>query len=329
LKKFLVIQSAFIGDVILSTAVIEHLHRNFPDAQLDFLLRAGNESLFHGHPFLRKIYVWNKKHDKYRNLFRLIKTIRRERYDGVINLQRHTASALVTVLSGAQKTTGFESSLLSVFFSHRFKHELGKRNQPNYSHEVDRCIQLTSPWLPVRKIKPTLYPTANDSAAVDLYISKPFITISPSSVWFTKQTPATVWKELITAVSGKHIYLLGGASDVKMCEEIAVGHAHVQVLAGKLTLLQSAALMMKAEMNYTNDSAPLHLCSAMNAPVKAIFCSTIPEFGFGPLSDNSSVVQSRLDLPCKPCGNHGKAFCPKGHFDCGRISLTDLLPTPK
>jgi ADP-heptose:LPS heptosyltransferase len=325
-KKFLVIQTAFIGDVILATAVLEHLHSNFPNAQLDFLLRTGNESLFQGHPFIRNVYAWNKKQDKYRNLFRLIKTIRSERYDGVINLQRHTASALVTVLSGAQKTTGFDSSLLSVLFSHRFKHQMGKRNQSNYSHEVDRCIQLTSPWLPTQKTKPALYPTENDSAAVASYIVKPFITISPSSVWFTKQTPVSIWKELIAAVSDKHIYLLGGASDIRMCEAIAVGHAHVQVLAGKLTLLQSAALMMKAEMNYTNDSAPLHLCSAMNAPVKAIFCSTIPEFGFGPLSDNSVVVQSRLELPCKPCGNHGKSACPQGHFNCGKISLSDLLP---
>jgi heptosyltransferase-2 len=83
--------------------------------------------------------------------------------------------------------------------------------------------------------------------------------------------------------------------------------------------------MKNAVMNYTNDSAPLHLCSAMNAPVTAVFCSTIPEFGFGPLSDNARVVQSRLELPCKPCGNHGKAACPKGHFNCGEIQLSDLM----
>jgi heptosyltransferase-2 len=98
------------------------------------------------------------------------------------------------------------------------------------------------------------------------------------------------------------------------------------VLAGKLTLLQSAALIKHAVMNYTNDSAPLHLCSAMNAPATAVFCSTIPEFGFGPLSDSSRVVQTRMELPCKPCGNHGKTECPKGHFDCGNIDLNDLLP---
>jgi heptosyltransferase-2 len=329
LKKFLVIQTAFIGDVILATAVPEHLHRRFPNAQIDIMLRAGNEGLFNDHPFIRKVFVWNKKSSKYRNLLQLIQTIRAEHYDGVINLQRHTASALVTVFSGAKKTSGFNSSALSIFFSHRFKHILGKRSDFHFSHEVDRCLELTIPWLPLEKGRPALYPSANDFSAISSYTAKPFLTISPSSVWFTKQTPADVWRQLIVACADKQIYLLGGPIDVELCDSLARDFGHVQVLAGKLTLLQSAALMKQAAMNYTNDSAPLHLCSAVNAPVIAVFCSTIPEFGFGPLSDQAKVVQSRLELPCKPCGNHGRTACPKGHFDCGKILLTDLISAPE
>lgn len=305
----------------------EHLHKHFPDAQIDMLVRAGNEGLFNEHPFLGKVLVWQKKSSKYRNLSRLIQTIRAERYDGVINLQRYTASALITVLSRAKKTSGFDSSALSVFFSHRVKHQLGERKDLNFSHEVDRCLQLTTPWLPMAQSRPVLYPSEHDFSVVASYFDKPFITISPSSVWFTKQTPPEVWRHLITASFDKQIYLLGGPDDMTLCESLAGGSPHVQVLAGKLSLLQSAALMKYAVMNYTNDSAPLHLCSAMNAPVTAVFCSTIPEFGFGPLSDNAHVVQSRLELSCKPCGNHGKAACPRGHFDCGKISLTDLMQT--
>ena len=325
MKKFLVIQTAFIGDVILATAVPEHLHKHFPNAQVDMLVRAGNEALLTNHPFINNVLVWQKKSSKYRNLFFLIKTIRDEQYDGVINLQRYTASALITVLSGARKTSGFDSSALSVLFSHRVKHRLGERNDSDFLHEVDRCLQLTEPWLPLEKGRPALYPSAHDFSSVSSYTDKPFVTISPSSVWFTKQTPIDVWRQLIGACVDKQIFLLGGPGDISLCDSLARDFSHVQVLAGKLTLLQSAALMKKAVMNYTNDSAPLHLCSAMNAPVTAVFCSTIPEFGFGPLSDNARVVQSRLELPCKPCGNHGKAACPKGHFNCGEIQLSDLM----
>lgn len=69
-------------------------------------------------------------------------------------------------------------------------------------------------------------------------------------------------------------------------------------------------------MNYVNDSAPMHLCSAVNAPVTAIYCSTIPEFGFGPLSDNSHILQTKEKLSCRPCGLHGFKSCPEKHFKC-------------
>jgi heptosyltransferase-2 len=55
----------------------------------------------------------------------------------------------------------------------------------------------------------------------------------------------------------------------------------------------------------------------MNAPVTAFFCSTVPEFGFGPLSDDAKIIQIQEKLECRPCGLHGHAACPKGHFKCG------------
>jgi heptosyltransferase-2 len=95
-------------------------------------------------------------------------------------------------------------------------------------------------------------------------------------------------------------------------------------LAGKLTLLQSAALMRDSKMNYVNDSGPLHFASALNAPVTAFFCSTTPEFGFGPLSDLSEIIEVK-NLACKPCGLHGHKECPQGHFNCGNlINLTNI-----
>jgi heptosyltransferase-2 len=87
-------------------------------------------------------------------------------------------------------------------------------------------------------------------------------------------------------------------------------------LSGKLSLLKSAALMQGAEHNYVNDSGPLHIASAMNASVTAFFCSTVPDFGFGPLSENSTIKQVE-GLDCRPCGLHGHKECPKGHFNCG------------
>ena len=123
------------------------------------------------------------------------------------------------------------------------------------------------------------------------------------------------------------IYLLGSKTDTLLCDEIIKQSKHLNALnlCGKLNLLESAALMKDAAMNYVNDSAPLHLCSAINAPCIAFFCSTVPEFGFGPLSDRALVIQSELELPCKPCGVHGKDTCPEGHFKCGTTISIDNI----
>ncbi len=80
--------------------------------------------------------------------------------------------------------------------------------------------------------------------------------------------------------------------------------------------METAALFSKAQHVFVNDSGPLHIASAMNTPVTALFCSTSPKFGFGPLSDKNEVIEV-MNLACRPCGLHGKITCPKGHFDCG------------
>ncbi|MBS1567701.1 MAG: glycosyltransferase family 9 protein, partial [Bacteroidetes bacterium] len=115
-----------------------------------------------------------------------------------------------------------------------------------------------------------------------------------------------------------NIYLLGGPGDKSLCEKIAQSAAHprVTILAGQLDFLQSAALMKDAVMNYVNDSAPMHFASAVNAPVAAVYCSTLPSFGFGPLSDKRYVIEVQEALSCRPCGLHGHKACPQGHFRC-------------
>ena len=148
--------------------------------------------------------------------------------------------------------------------------------------------------------------------------------MAPASVWFTKQLPLHKWKELIEKKKHRRIYLLGGPNDALICSKIANNSntSNLENLAGKLSLLQSAALIKNAEHNYVNDSGPLHLASAMNASVTAFFCSTVPDFGFGPLSEKS-VVKQVNNLKCRPCGLHGHATCPKGHFDCGNNMTID------
>ena len=337
MEKFLVIQTAFIGDVVLATALLEKLHACFPDSQIDFLVRKGNEALTAGHPWLHETLVWDKKQHKLKNLFALTRRIRRERYDKVINVQRFAATGLLTVFSGARETTGFDKNPLSRFFTHRVAHvisaavEPGKIPQGPTLHEVQRNQALIAAFTDEKPARPRLYPTAGDIQKVAGYKDRPYITVSPASVWFTKQYPAEKWASFIRELAGgMKVFLLGAPGDRGLCDDIIAMAAVADVvnLAGELSFLQSAALMRDGVMNYVNDSAPMHFASALNAPVTAVYCSTIPGFGFGPLSDVSHIVEVEEPLSCRPCGLHGYKACPRGHFNCARhIQDRQLLQT--
>jgi len=314
MNKVLVIQSASIGDVILATALIESLHRSFPEASIDFLVKKGNETLFTGHPFLHKVITWNKRSGKYTGLLQIIRQIRKTKYDLVINIQRFFLTGLLTIFSGGRETRGFSKNPLALLFTCRIKHQIG-----NNIHEVNRNHALISDLVVSGNLLPHLYPSISDEAAVDHLTSGRYYTISPASLWFTKQYPVQKWVELFHHIPpDANVFLLGAPDDQDICNDIIAQSLHPRIinLAGKLSFLQSAALMKQARMNFTNDSAPMHLASAVNAPVTAIYCSTVPEFGFGPLSDNSVIVEVSEKLYCRPCGLHGFRSCPEGHFKC-------------
>jgi heptosyltransferase-2 len=325
-KKVLIIQTAFIGDVILATAVAEKVHSYFPDAQIDFVVRKGNESLLENHPFIKNVMVWDKKKHKIKNLFAIIKKVRSEKYDKLINLHRFASSGLICMLCNANETIGFDKNPLSFFFTKKYKHQIG-----NGTHETERNQLLIADFTDAKAAKPKLYPTASNYQNVVNYKTEKYLCIAPTSVWFTKQFPKEKWNELIQQLPNElNIYLLGAPGDNVICNEIVNENKNKKIvnLAGQLSFLDSAALMCDARMNYVNDSAPMHIASAMNASTTAIYCSTIPAFGFGPLSDNATILQTAEALACRPCGLHGYKDCPKGHFKCAlgiAVKVENLL----
>lgn len=327
MRRILIIQTAFTGDVVLATPVLEKLHHHYPDAQLDFLVRKGNEGLFAGHPFINSVLIWDKKQNKLKNLFKLAWKVRKTKYDVIINLHRFASSGFLVAFSGAPIRQGFDKNPWASRYTQRFAHEIGTGQ-----HETRRNLNLIVSLTDVLTASPKLYPTAADDKTVSFHKSNgSYVCIAPASVWHTKQWPATQWIKLIQLIpSNYRIYLLGAPGDNDLCQGIIrdARREHVMNLAGQLSYLQSVSLMRDAVMNYVNDSAPLHFASAVNAPVTAIFCSTVPAFGFGPVSDHSRVVEVEEKLSCRPCGLHGHASCPEVHFKCAmQIDPKQVLGT--
>lgn len=329
MERILIIQTAFLGDVVLATALVESLHTLYPAARIDFLLRKGNENILSGHPILNEVLVWNKQESKFRNLWHLARTVRRNRYDLVVNAHRGVNSGFLTAFSGARLRQGFRKNPLHRFFSQSSEHSFSKPQDPGFLHETERNHRLISNLVQGPPAKPRVYPQPADETKVrPLKSDRPYICIAPSSVWMTKRYPLTHWVQLIDALPPDHrIYLIGGPEDRELAANILklVQRTDVHSLCGELRIMESAALMRDAVMNYTNDSGPMHFASATNAPVTAVYCSTHPCFGFGPLSDVRRIVDAG-ELYCRPCGIHGYPACPQGHFRCAtEIRLNDLL----
>lgn len=328
--RILIIQTASLGDVILSTSLAEELHNRFPDASLDYLIKDGYQLLFKNHPFINRIYVWQKSRDKYKNLIKLIFKIRRNNYDAIINVHRFASSGIITSLSGAKVKSGFDKNPLSFFFTQKIKHSIG-----DGLHEIERNFGLLRPVLSeihdIKILRPRLYPSKDDHIRTDEWRTDNYITISPASLYFTKRLPEEKWIGFIDKLPiGINTILLGSKADYVLCEEIKERSKNQNIvnLAGKLTFLESAAVMSTSILNYVNDSAPMHIASSLNAPTVAVFCSTVPAFGFGPLSDKSTIVETTEKLSCKPCGLHGYQKCPLGHFKCAQTISVDQLLLP-
>ena len=137
----LIIQTAFIGDVILATSLIESLANTGAANKIDILVRKGNESLLHNNPHINKVLVWDKKNRKYHNLFSILKEIRKQNYNLVINVQRFASTGFLTAFSRAKERVGFEKNPFSFAFSRVIKHNIAQKNS---RHEVDRNHDLIS-----------------------------------------------------------------------------------------------------------------------------------------------------------------------------------------
>jgi heptosyltransferase-2 len=174
---------------------------------------------------------------------------------------------------------------------------------------------------------PELFPSPGDLAAAGALLRDAvagWVGVSPSARHETKIWPPERFASAAVSLArnrGFGVVLLGGPDDAARCGAveamIRAGSPGVPVVnaAGKLTLLQSAALMDNCAVVLTNDSGLMHVASARKRPLVAVFGSTVRQLGFAPYGRQSIVVE-RPEVPCRPCTGIGRTRCPQGHFRC-------------
>ena len=321
----LVIQTSFLGDMVLTTGLIAELARRGP---VDVVATPASAPLLANNPDVRDVIRYDKRGDArgLGGLWRTAEQLRKRANDlgprkvGAAYLaQGSTRSAVLAVMAGIRERIGFDTSSGSALYTHRVRYRDDR-------HHAERLWRLAHPDVtiepPTELVRPRLYPGLEEVSQVDGMLDAlpdddtPLVALAPGSIWGTKRWPG--YPELARLLAPHaRIVAIGGVGDAPLAAEIvqSAGADRVLDAMGRLSLLASAELIARCRVLVTNDSAPQHLASAMDTPTVAIFGPTVPDFGFGPLASRHALV-GHPSLPCRPCDRHGPETCPLGHWKC-------------
>ena len=319
----LVIQTAFLGDVVLTTPLLEALAaRHGP---VDVVTTPAAAPLIEPHPAVRRVIPYDKKgRDRgWRGLVNLVRGLRAERYECAYLPHRSLRTALAAWLARIPRRVGFDDGWRSLYTDIRPRAKQG--------HEVDRLLALAD--VAAHRARPSLYVPLADRVATEGFLREHgmqgrFVALAPGSIWGSKRWP--YYGALAERLAGRvGIVVVGGPEDAGLAAEIteAVARSGGHAVSGcrRLTVRQSAEAIRRAAVLVTNDSAPLHFAQAVGTPTVAIFGSTAPSFGFGPRGPRDRVVELE-GLPCRPCSAHGPPTCPLGHHRCMKsLRVEDVL----
>lgn len=316
----LVIQTAFLGDVVLTTGLLTSLAERF--GPVDLVTTRAAAGLLEGHPAVRRVLVYDKRGAD-RGIGGLVRTARALRSAGYARAylpHRSLRSAALALLARIPERIGFAGSPGALAYTRAVP-------RPAAGHEAERMLALAGPESGGAPARVALGLTARDRSEAEDWlaahgVAEPFVAMAPGSIWGTKRWPG--YAELAARIP-EPMVIIGGPEDRALGETIAAAApGRVQVAAGALSLRGSAALLERAQVLVTNDSAPLHLGSAVGIRTVAIFGPTIPGFGFGPRGEADRIVEL-TGLPCRPCSSHGPEVCPLGHHRCMRDLSVDVV----
>lgn len=354
-RPAVVIQTSFLGDVILTTPLLAALAEDGP---VDVVTTPAAAPILARDPSVRAIIIYDKRGAArgVAGLWQTAQTLksrfglgsasssfRAARSSGgnggpapesdaptAYMAQSSVRSGMLALLAGFPERVGFATSPARALYSRTIPYRADR-------HHAERLWRLAAPGpdaepLPAA-IRPRLYPGESDVAAAEEllaragYRGEPLIALAPGSAWGAKRWPG--YPALAAALArSARIVVVGGADDrqlaVQIREAVAGPAGPVIDATGELSVLAAAEIIRRCAVIVTNDSAPQHLASAMGTPTVTIFGPTVPAFGFGPLAPRHATAGVE-GLDCRPCDKHGPQQCPLGHWRCMRdLTVTEV-----
>ena len=332
-RRVALLQTAFLGDAVLTLPLLEKIKKVLPDAEVTVLTRPETAQIFASSGLAVEVLTDNKKTSGsfFGEFFRLLSELKKRRFDIAIVPHRSLRSAMLARLAGIPVRIGFDSSAGSFLFTHKVPFSW-------LIHDLERNLTLVLPLAcqacgsaVSRAITTPSFPVLLEKtgACKDLGVDETiFIGANPGSVWPTKRWPPEYWARLITELArayGTKVLLVGGKNEEEWNAGIekAAAPGSVLNLTGRTGMDDLMALISRLKLFITNDSGPMHIAVALGVPVAAVFGPTTRELGFFPYGKNNLVLEE--ELACRPCALHGSKKCPRGHFLCMRMITPDKV----
>lgn len=312
--KILILQTAFLGDVVIATSFLKAVKSVFPKSKIDFLVSKGNELVLKNNPDVENIFVFDKKKRKLTSFLKTLKVLKKKKYDIVFSLHSSTTSYLLIFLAKIKKRVGFSRGILQFLLTDKIYFFKNKRR-------IDKNNDLLKPFTK-RSFKPNskIYPDEKDFSLVNKIglKKKKYICVAPGSLWQTKRWGG--FEDLAKYLIDTHwqVVAVGSKKEEKLKNKGVIN------LIGKTSILQVAAVIKGAKALFCNDSGLMHIANAVKTDVYAFFGPTVEEIGYFPYRSVDKIFQ--VDLDCRPCGKHGHKNCPLGHHNCmKKISVKEVI----
>jgi heptosyltransferase-2 len=319
--KILIIRLSSIGDILLTTAFIRQTRQTFPDAEIDFVVKKKFSGLIRYNPNIDNLF----EYDDSKNIIfsEFVKLFRGCVYDYIFDLHNNFRSIYLRQKISSKKKFHIRKDKLAQTALVKFKWRwyVRLKSIPERYLEVGMRagIQDDGKGLEIYWSEKLESPVKEHFKKMKIDMTRPAIGIAPGAGYFTKQWPIEYFERLIGHINtggSFNIIVIGGDNEIELAKQLK--HIpNVYNFAGILNILESGIAVSKLKCLISNDSGMMHMATAVNIPVIAIFGSSVKEFGFFPYRAESCVLENK-NAKCRPCSHVGKNTCPKGHFMCMR-----------
>lgn len=325
--KITVIQTAFLGDIVLSFYFLQTLKNLYPEAEITFITNPAVASLLPSIKCIDKSIIYDKRKSQkgLKSIKELAESINSlGRADMLFCLHRSLRSSILSKHLNAEVKVGYRNSVINSIYNHKADYYFNL-------HEVERNQELIKQIDKNASIADTVAYEFDKHTfdKVDTMIEQiehnRFILLAPGSVWKTKQWLPERFRDLAYKLVDNNfsVGLIGSEKETELCNSIAKKKGIIN-FSGRTNLSETLYLMTKANALVTNDSAPIHIAGIAGLRTIAIFGPTSPIFGFYPRGINDSVIQNE-EIKCRPCLIHGSHKCPIGTFECMHSITTKMV----